>query len=555
MKHTKVTEILFVLFAVVFCFGPVGLADPLGTAFTYQGRLIDANKAADGLYDFKFKLFDADSNGNKLGWDNNEMNIDVIDGYFTVLLDFGFVFNGNARWLEIGVRPGAQNDPNIYTTLSPRQQVTPVPYAIYTLGSTGFWQPNGSGIFYNGGNVGIGRSTPYTGLELYGTSDTNASTVQIVGNGVSTLLLGQNADGGVIRGQGGGNTLSFWTGGVSDMAAAGSGTERMRIDSAGNVGIGTTNPSNKLDVAGDINAASVYKIGGYNVLSLGVCSIFVGPDTGTTGNYNSFVGYQAGKSNINGYDNTFSGARAGYSNTTGNDNVFIGEDAGCVNTTGAYNVYLGREAGSWNIGGIGNTYLGAYAGQQNQTGSGNVFIGGSAGAHETGSNKLYIANNTPGALIYGDFSANTLGFGTTTIQSGHAIDTWTGAYLSTGGAWTNNSSRNLKENITPVDARQVLEKLVSVPVSTWNYKIEDQCNRHVGPMAQDFYEAFGLNDSDTSIATIDADGISLAAIQGLYQIVKEENAALKKENEEIKARLAAMESIVAKLSQQKGDIK
>ena len=94
----------------------------------------------------------------------------------------------------------------------------------------------------------------------------------------------------------------------------------------------------------------------------------------------------------------------------------------------------------------------------------------------------------------------------------------------------------------------------------------------MGPMAQDLYEAFALGDSDKSIATIDADGISLAAIQGLYQVVKEENEALKKENDQIKARLstmeslnekneqlearlAAMESIVSKLSQQEGGIK
>ena len=57
MNHTNFTKILITLFAVVLCFGPVGLAEPVGTAFTYQGRLIDSNNAADGLYDFQFKLF------------------------------------------------------------------------------------------------------------------------------------------------------------------------------------------------------------------------------------------------------------------------------------------------------------------------------------------------------------------------------------------------------------------------------------------------------------------------------------------------------------------
>ena len=106
MNHTKISKILIVLFAVVLCFGPVGLAEPVGTAFTYQGRLIDANHAADGLYDFQFKLFDAKATAIKLGTDVNKPEVDVIDGYFTVELDFGSVFDGNDRWLDIGVRPG-----------------------------------------------------------------------------------------------------------------------------------------------------------------------------------------------------------------------------------------------------------------------------------------------------------------------------------------------------------------------------------------------------------------------------------------------------------------
>jgi hypothetical protein len=114
-------------------------ASPIGTVFTYQGRLIDNKKAADGLYDFQFKLFDANSGGNKLGADVNKTEVNVIDGYFTVELDFGSVFDGNERWLDIGVRPGDQNDPNVYTLLSPRQKVTPTPYALYakTAGNLG----------------------------------------------------------------------------------------------------------------------------------------------------------------------------------------------------------------------------------------------------------------------------------------------------------------------------------------------------------------------------------------------------------------------------------
>jgi hypothetical protein len=100
------------------------------------------------------------------------------------------------------------------------------------------------------GNVGMGTATPRTKLDVRGTSNTSAASLQIVGENVSTLLLGQNADGGVIRGQGGNSVLSFWTGGVADTGAGLSGSERMRIRSDGNVGINDTNPVAKLSVGG-----------------------------------------------------------------------------------------------------------------------------------------------------------------------------------------------------------------------------------------------------------------------------------------------------------------
>ncbi len=109
-------------------------AEPMGTAFTYQGQLYDASYPANGHYDFAFKLYDANAGGNKVGTDVNVADVNVIDGYFTVELDFGSdVFDGEARWLEIGARPGELGDPNVYTTLSPRQKITATSYALYAL--------------------------------------------------------------------------------------------------------------------------------------------------------------------------------------------------------------------------------------------------------------------------------------------------------------------------------------------------------------------------------------------------------------------------------------
>jgi hypothetical protein len=114
----------------------------------------------------------------------------------------------------------------------------------------------------------------------------------------------------------------------------------------------------------------------------------------------------------------------------------------------------------------------------------------------------------------------------------------TGSYLVAGsGSWTSVSDRNTKENVKVVDTQELLEKLVQVPVTTWNYKSQDNSIRHIGPMAQDFYAAFEVGEDDRGITTIDADGVALAAIQGLYA----ENQQLKEQVADLDARLSKLE--------------
>jgi hypothetical protein len=146
-------------------------------------------------------------------------------------------------------------------------------------------------------------------------------------------------------------------------------------------------------------------------------------------------------------------------------------------------------------------------------------------------------------------------FGTTSSPSFPAnsfIATSTGAYLSTGGAWTNSSDRNLKENLVPVDGRDVLARLAGVPITTWNYKAQDPDVRHMGPMAQDFSAAFGLGEDDRHIASLDASGVALASIQALHaenqaqaarlDALEEENAGLRQQLDSLEARLSTLEA-------------
>jgi hypothetical protein len=120
------------------------------------------------------------------------------------------------------------------------------------------------------------------------------------------------------------------------------------------------------------------------------------------------------------------------------------------------------------------------------------------------------------------------------------------------------SDRNLKENLTLLDGRDILSYLAAIQVFSWNYKLQDPSIRHIGPMAQDFDAAFGVGESDRSISTVDAHGISLAAIQGLYKLMQEkeqevrdlkrENTDLREEIRDIGKRLAVIENPVPMVS-------
>ncbi len=122
------------------------------------------------------------------------------------------------------------------------------------------------------------------------------------------------------------------------------------------------------------------------------------------------------------------------------------------------------------------------------------------------------------------------------------------ASLTHGGAWTNASSRAYKEAFAPVDAIHILNTLVALPITTWTYR-ESGEGTHMGPMAEDFKAAFDLAGDGDSIATVDADGVALAAIQGLNKKLEAENAELREHDamlgaqlEVVLKRLSALES-------------
>lgn len=114
--------------------------------------------------------------------------------------------------------------------------------------------------------------------------------------------------------------------------------------------------------------------------------------------------------------------------------------------------------------------------------------------------------------------------------------------MTIGGVLTENSDVNAKQDIVPVDRHDVLAKIARLPIAEWSYK-DSPKQRHVGPMAQDFYAAFGLGRSDRHIATLDSSGIALAGIQALL----EDNKRLAETNQALLERLAALEKVVGSL--------
>jgi len=156
--------------------------------------------------------------------------------------------------------------------------------------------------------------------------------------------------------------------------------------------------------------------------------------------------------------------------------------------------------------------------------------------HDGATDTLFV-NFNGGQVTLGGNLGLGLGFGTAT----HPVQHSSGAHLTAAGVWSSISDRDAKEEFAPIDPSDVLARVAALPVTQWRYKVEDKGVKHVGPTAQDFHAAFGLGASETAIGAVDADGVALAAIQGLNRKLEQE---VKQKDEEIgrlKQRLEKLE--------------
>ncbi len=468
--------------------------------FTYQGQLSDSGNLANGDYDFVFRLYDG-SDPNTASLQGSAMVVDdlsVRDGVFTATIDPGILLDGTPLWLEVSVRPG--NTTGGYTQLLPLQPITAAPEAQVSLSVVA--DAIGSSQIANGSIANADLAGNIDPAKISGTAWTQAGNSPAAG-----VYLGTN------------NTepLELRVNGKR----VGVITDAVDISSnhAPNVLLGAEN--NVIDPA--VSSATVG--GGSSNAASGSRATVGGGYSNAASGSNDTVG--------GGYSNTASGSSStvggGSSNTASGGGATVG--GGEANTASA--LFAMVPGGSFNqAGGRYSFAAGRRAKVRDAATVGGIDLDGDEGTFvwadstdadfvSTGPNQFLV--RASGGIWFGTNSSPS-------ISSGQFIATSTGAHLTTGGTWTNSSDRNRKTNFQPIDPQAVLEKVVSLPILRWNYKEEDEGTLHLGPMAQDFHAAFGLGADDKHIATVDADGVALAAIQALAQ-----------ENQALQARLSDQE--------------
>ena len=582
---------------------------PSDPSFTYQGRLTESGHPANGLYEMSFTLFDAPTNGNQVGDTVNLTSLPVSNGLFAAQLDFrSGVFDGTARWLEIMVNLSGSNA--LPVTLSPRQALAPTPYALHAVNAGGLisFEDMPLEIKVNGQRaLRLESTSSIDTVNVIGGSARNFVTVDVVG---ATIAGGGGINNNSVRASyasiGGGHGNNIGTNSWQSTIAGGRANDVGSNSYSSTIGGGELNwistGSPHSVVAGGYygriaNGSGASAIGGgfqntiasysgtiaggfYN--TIGTNSLY-GTISGGEDNHlasnarNSSIA--GGRRNDIGMNSQISAIGGGEDNNIepgsyassiaggsyndigsnsafaviggGNNNDIRGNSAsscisgGTVNGIGANSSYSAIGGGFGNTVGENSSYATIPGGNNNFATNGAFAAGTGAKAQHSGA--FVWSDSSLGNVVSTNVNSVTMRaaggyrfFSSSNLAAGVFL-------ASGGGGWTAISDRDTKQNFAAVNVREILDKVAALPLSTWNYKSQESSIRHIGPTAQDFKAAFGVGETDLGITTIDADGVALAAIQGLNRKVEEQAAQLRAKEAElqsIRQRLLRVEGIL-----------
>jgi hypothetical protein len=326
----------------------------------------------------------------------------------------------------------------------------------------------------------------------------------------------------------------------------------------------------------------------------GSANTFVGYGAGvhnTTADYNAFFGHHTGYTNTTGYENTFLGSDAGYYNATGHGNVFLGDSAGFYET-GSNKLYIDNcmnggdcappfiygefdnhvlkingvtqvaadgvaksqmhfslnlgDSGGWLTSVLENNFF-VSSGARYDSGNwvqrsadGNAVMAGSGGVGyriftHTGT-AVGNAFNDPVLRLHIDYSGQ---FGINTAPvAGDEIHTSSGAHLTSGGVWTDASSREYKENVKPLTTEQAMQAVAQLVPVTYNYKADSE-EKHVGFIAEDVPELVAAKDR-RSLSPMDI-------VAALTKVVQEQKEQLGAQDQKLQAERARGDSMEERL--------
>lgn len=499
--------------------------------WTYNGTLNDGGKPANGQYDLRVTLLNETRTAN-MASPITFYSVNVIDGSFSVDVDFGIDMN-TAPAMALGTE--VQQGGSGFVSLGDPTQFDPKSM----LGGVGVcWDTSGNAGTVPGDFLGTTDNQPLsirannsTAIRIEPSAELAANNRPITHN----IIAGSGGNGVIAPARGatiaGGGSVNnedptYPTGG-SNRVDDNYGTIGGGFDNqAGSSNASATDDAFATVSGGRLNSATGYASvinGGQGNIASGSYTTVSGGSFNCAGGDYSWVGGQYAKTRVgNGTDDGTCAPDSG--DATGDEGTFVWADqSSSVDFVSSQpNQFLIRAA---NGVGINTNAVPTTTEMMIQALDNSVSL---QLRTVTGKQTTISTFDTTGILAI--TTAPTAGTDRMQVFGGNGGP----ATLTNGGAWTNASSRSYKEHFSAVNGSDILTRLVALPIMTWDY-IGSSEGLHMGPVAEDFKSSFGLAGDGKSISTVDADGIALAAIQGL-------NAKLESENGALRARLDALEA-------------